>query len=61
MIQTYYKFSRWNENLEKFTHFEKVIFIQWWLTKKMWFIGETICIFYNKLQKILSYEKVKND
>jgi hypothetical protein len=40
------------QNLEKFTHFEKFIFIQQWLTQNMWSIGTTICIFNNKLQKI---------
>jgi hypothetical protein len=49
MIQNYDKFSRWNV---EFTHFEIFIFIQKWLTKNMWYIGATICIFNNKLQKI---------
>jgi hypothetical protein len=53
MIQIYDKFSRWNA---KFTHIEKFIFIQQWLTQNMWSIGATMCIFYNKLQKI-SFKK----
>jgi len=40
------------QNLTKFTHFEKFIFIQQWLTQNMWSIGATMCIFSNKLQKI---------
>jgi hypothetical protein len=40
------------QNLEKFTHFEKFILIQQWLTQSMWSIGATMCIFSNKLQKI---------
>ncbi len=40
------------KNLAKFTHFEKFIFIQQWLTQNMWYIGATIYIFGNKLQKI---------
>jgi hypothetical protein len=40
------------QNLTKFTHFEKFIFIQKWLTQNMWYIGATICISNNKLQKI---------
>jgi hypothetical protein len=52
MIQNYDKFSRWNQNLAEFTHFEKFIFIQQLLTQNMWSIGATMCIFINKLQKI---------
>jgi hypothetical protein len=44
------------QNLVEFTHFEKFIFIQKWLTQNMWSIGATICIFNNKLQKI-SFKK----
>ncbi len=40
------------QNLAKFTHIEKFIFIQQWLTQNMWSIGATICIFDSKLQKI---------
>jgi hypothetical protein len=40
------------QNLAKSTQFKKFIFIQQWLTKNMWYIGASICIFYNKLQKI---------
>ncbi len=40
------------QNFTEFTHFEKFIVIQQWLTQNMWLIGATICIFYNKLQKI---------
>jgi len=40
------------QNLTKFTHFEKFIFIQQWLTQNMWSIGAIVCIFNNKLQKI---------
>jgi hypothetical protein len=39
-------------NLIEFTHFEKFIFIQQWLTQNMCSIVVTICIFNNKLQKI---------
>jgi hypothetical protein len=53
MIQNYDKFSRWNaESGKKIRHFEIFIFIQQWLTKNMWSIGATICIFSNKLQNI---------
>jgi hypothetical protein len=51
MIQNYDKFSRWNAKFEKFTHFEKLIFIQKWLTQNMWSIGATICIFNDTLKK----------
>jgi hypothetical protein len=44
------------QNLAKFTHFEKSIFIQQWLTQNMWYIGATICIFDNNLQNI-SFKK----
>jgi len=44
------------QNLVEFTHFEKFIFIQKWLTKNMWSIGATTCIFNNELQKI-SFKK----
>jgi hypothetical protein len=51
------------QNLAEFTHFEKSIFIQQWLTQNMWSIGATICIFNNNLQNISfrknSYKKVK--
>ncbi len=52
------------QNLAKFAHFENFIFIQQWLTQKMWYVKATICIFNNKLQKIsfkvfFIYEKVK--
>jgi hypothetical protein len=40
------------KNLANFTHFEKFIFTQQWLTQNMWYIGATICIFNNKLQNI---------
>jgi len=40
------------QNLAKFTHFEKFIFIQQLLAQNMYSIGATICIFNNKLQKI---------
>jgi hypothetical protein len=40
------------QNPTKFTHFEKFMSIQQWLTQNIWSIGATICIFYNKLQKI---------
>ncbi len=40
------------QNLAKFTHFEKFIFIQKWLAKNMWYIGATICIFTNMLEKV---------
>jgi hypothetical protein len=51
------------QNQVEFTNFEIFIFIQKWLTQNMWSIGENICIFNNKLQKIhskiLPYEKWK--
>jgi hypothetical protein len=60
MIQNYEM-----QNLANFTHFEKFIFTQKWLTQNMWFIGATIHMFNNKLKnihsKILSYEKMKKD
>jgi hypothetical protein len=40
------------QNMAKFTHFEKFIFIQQWLTQNMWSIGPIIGIFDNKLQNI---------
>ncbi len=46
------KFQDEMQNLTKFTHFEKIVFIQQWLTQNMWSIGATICIFNNKLQKV---------
>jgi hypothetical protein len=52
MIQNYDKIQDETQNLTKFTHFEKFIFIQQWLTQNMWSIGEITCIFINKLQKI---------
>jgi hypothetical protein len=52
MIQNYDKFSRWMQNLIELTHFEIFIYIQQWLTKNMWSIGSTMCIFNNKFQKI---------
>jgi hypothetical protein len=52
MIQNYDKFSKWNEKFVKFAHFEKFLFIQQWLTQNMWYVGATICIFNNNLQKI---------
>ncbi len=62
MIQNYDKFSRWNQNLAEFTHFEKFIFIQQLLTKNMWSIATTICITFKRFHsKVLSYEKVKKD
>jgi hypothetical protein len=44
------------KNLEKFKHFEKFIFIKQWLRQDMWYIGATIFILNNKLQKI-SFQK----
>ncbi len=52
MIQNYDKFQDETQNLAKSTHFEIFIFIQQWLTQSMWYIGATICIFNDKLQKI---------
>ncbi len=40
------------QNLAKSTHFEIFIFIQQWVTKSMRYIGATICIFNDKMQKI---------
>jgi len=51
MIQKYDKFQGEIQNLIKFTHFEKFLFIQKWLTKNMWSIGATICFFYKKVAK----------
>jgi hypothetical protein len=45
-------FQNETQNLAKYTHFEKFIFILEWFTQNMWSIGATICIFNNKLQKI---------
>jgi len=39
------------QNPPKFTHFEKFIFIQQWLTQNMWSIGATICIFNKQVAK----------
>jgi hypothetical protein len=52
MIQIIINFQDETQNLVKSTHFEKFIFIQKWLTQNMLYIGATICIFNNKLQKI---------
>jgi hypothetical protein len=40
------------QNLLKFAHFESFIFIQQWIVQNIWYIGTTICIFNNKLQKV---------
>jgi len=45
------KFQNEMQNLVEFTHFDKFIFIQQWLTQNMWSIAEILCIFNNKLQK----------
>jgi hypothetical protein len=41
----------------------KFIFIQQWLTKRMWSIRETICILVTSYKifhsKLISYEKIK--
>jgi hypothetical protein len=37
--------------ISEFTHFEKFIFIQQWLTKNMWSIEATIFNFDKRLQK----------
>jgi hypothetical protein len=65
MIQNY-DFQDEMKNLVNFTYFEKIIFIQQWLTKNMWSIGEIICIFNNKLQQIsfknsFMWKKTKKD
>jgi len=39
------------QNLAKFTHFEKNIFIRQWLTQNMWFSGATMCILNKKVAK----------
>jgi hypothetical protein len=39
------------QNWAEFTHFEKFIFVQQWLTQNMWSIEATIFIFNKKLQK----------
>jgi len=52
MIWTYDKFSNEMQNQAKLTHFEKLIFIQQWVTQNMWYIKAIIRIFNNKLQKI---------
>jgi len=56
MIQIMIYFQDYTQNLANFTHIEKLIFIQQWLTQNMWSMGENICIFNNKLQKI-SFKK----
>jgi hypothetical protein len=43
------------QNLTEFTHFEKFIFIQQWLTKKCDLLGKLFIILITKLQKN-SYE-----
>ncbi len=49
------------QNLAKFSHFEKFILLQQLLTKNKGYIGATICIFKNKLERFHSksplYEK----
>jgi hypothetical protein len=53
------------QNLAKFTHFEKFIFIQQWLHKKCDLLGQLYVFFITSCKrfhsKILSYEKVKKD
>jgi hypothetical protein len=39
------------QNFANFTYFEKIIFIQQWLTQNMWYIEKITCIFNNKLKK----------
>jgi hypothetical protein len=51
MIQGCDKFQHETQNLAKSTNFEKFIFTQQWLTQNMWYIGETIYVFSNKLQR----------
>jgi hypothetical protein len=56
MIQNYDKIWRWNAKFSKiFTSWKIHIyraFIQQWLRQNMWYIGETVFIFNNKLQNI---------
>ncbi len=51
------------QNLTKFTHFKKFIFIQQWLTQNMWYIGATIYILITSCKRFHSkknsYEKIK--
>jgi len=46
-------FQHETQNLTKYIGFEKSKFIQQWLTKNVWYGEEIVCIFNNKLQKIL--------
>jgi hypothetical protein len=52
VIQNYDNSQDKMQNLAKYAFFEKLIFIQQWLTKNMWTIGATISIFNTKLQMI---------
>jgi len=45
------KFQDEMQNLTKFTHFEKFIFVQQWLTQNVWLIGAAICIFDKQVEK----------
>jgi hypothetical protein len=45
-------------NCIEFAHFYKLVFIQLWLTRKMWYIETNINIFNNRLRKyFIFYEK----
>ncbi len=50
------KFQNEMQNLTNFTHFEIIFIHEQWLTKYMWYIGTTICIFNKKsFYKVISW------
>jgi hypothetical protein len=51
MIQNYDKISRWNAKYGKIYTLWKFHVYSTMINTKLWSIGATICIFYNKLQK----------
>jgi hypothetical protein len=56
MIQTYDKVSKWNEKSDKIYTLWNFHIYSTMINTKHWYIGTTICIFNNKLQKI-SFKK----
>jgi hypothetical protein len=52
MIWNYDKFQDETQNLAKFVHFQKFIFLQIWLSNNIWHIGatiNTICNFFKNI------------
>jgi hypothetical protein len=56
MIPNYDEFSKWNAKFDKIYTLWKIHIYSTMINTKMWYIGATICIFYNKLQKV-SFQK----